>query len=108
MNNDPVPTADARMKLAEPQNFFTGYPDLTFEFFKILLDRMPDHTTPIDFLMRFEESLEDVKAQPQRFGHAGIFVWAMRLNTVKIATELFGTEFGDVIEEIADRGKGQD
>lgn len=107
MNNDPVSTADAKMKLAEPQNFFAGYPDLTFEFFRILLDRMPDQTTPIDFLMRFEESLEDVRAQPHRFGHAGVFVWAMRLNTAKIAIELFDQQFGDAVEEILNRDKGQ-
>ena len=108
LNYEPVSTANARMKLAEPQNFFEGYPNLTFEFFKILLERMPDTTMPIDFFMRFEESLEDVKAEPKRFGHVGIFISTMRLNADKIATILFNQAFGEAVQEVYNDAKAQE
>ena len=108
MNNNPVSTADAKMKLEEPQNFFVGYPNLTFEFFKILLARMPDTTIPIDFVMRFEESLEDVRVDPKRFGHVGVFIWTMRLNAVEIATILFDQAFGEAVQEVYNDAKAQD
>ncbi len=107
MNNDPVSTADAKLRLVDRQRF-DGYPKLTFDLFQILLDRMPDQTTPIDFLMRFEESLDDVAAQPHRFGNASVFVWAMRLNAARIAATLFDRAFGDAVQDIYDRTREEE
>lgn len=107
MHYETVSTQNAKMKLAEPQNFFKDYPKLVFDFFKILLERMPETTMPIDFMMRYEISLDDLKYQPNQFGNVGIFIMTMRPLMKNIATELFDEAFGNAVQEVCDLDRAQ-
>lgn len=86
--------------LEEPENFFPGYPLLTMEFFKILHRLLTVDTCPIDFIMRFEEALNEVKSKPEEFGHVGIFISTMRMAIGRITEQLFDKDFSVAVESL--------
>ena len=86
------------MMLEEPENFFPGYPPLAMAFFQILHRLLATETCPIDFIMRFEEALHEVKSKPKVFGHVGIFISTMRMAIGQIAEQLFDKDFSAAIE----------
>lgn len=100
MNEEPVPTANAKAKLIKPHNVFDGYPPLAFDFFQILAQKLPDTTIPLDFAIRYEEALNDVLHEPEKFGHARIFAAGMRMNVRAVAEKLFDKKFAAEVERI--------